>query len=88
MTLEQLPVGHKARIAALEGDESLRARMFALGLRAGREVLVIRRARLGGPLQIRIGSTDLMVRRSEARLIRLENEATTIIPSTASAGQP
>ena len=86
MTLEQLPVGHKGRIASLEGDESLRARMFALGLRAGREVLVIRRARLGGPLQIRIGSTDLMVRRSEARLIRLENTVTTIIPPVASAG--
>lgn len=74
MTLEQLPVGRKARIASLEGDESLRARMFALGLRAGREVAVIRRARLGGPLQIRIGSTDLMLRRSEAQLIRLSEE--------------
>lgn len=84
MTLEQLPVGQKARIAALEGDESLRARMFALGLRAGREVLVIRRARLGGPLQIRIGSTDLMVRRSEARLIRLQNGVTAT--PAASAG--
>lgn len=84
MTLEQLPVGHKARIASLEGDESLRARMFALGLRTGREVLVIRRARLGGPLQIRIGSTDLMVRRSEARLIRLQNGVTAT--PAASAG--
>lgn len=86
MTLEQLPVGHKARIASLEGDESLRARMFALGLRAGREVLVIRRARLGGPLQIRIGSTDLMVRRSEARLICLDNEVSVVISTAASAG--
>ncbi|HEY0635069.1 MAG TPA: FeoA family protein [Gammaproteobacteria bacterium] len=84
MTLEQLPVGHTARITALEGDESLRARMFALGLRAGREVLVIRRARLGGPLHIRIGSTDLMVRRSEARLIRLERESA--MPRVTSPG--
>jgi ferrous iron transport protein A len=86
VTLEQLPVGHKARITSLEGDESLRARMFALGLRAGREVLVIRRARLGGPLQIRIGSTDLMVRRSEARLICLDHEVSAVIPPAASAG--
>jgi ferrous iron transport protein A len=74
VTLEQLPAGHKARIASLQGDESLRARMFALGLRSGREVAVIRRARLG-PLQIRIGSTDLMLRRSEARLILLTEES-------------
>lgn len=85
MTLEQLPVGHKARIASLEGDESLRARMFALGLRAGREVAVIRRARLGGPLQIRIGSTDLMLRRSEARLIRLEQQSPATIRTASSA---
>lgn len=75
MTLEQLPTGHCARIAQVEGDEPLRTRMFALGLRNGREVAVIRRARLGGPLQIRIGTTDLIVRRREARLIKLVEPA-------------
>ncbi len=71
MTLEQLATGQCARIAQVEGDEPLRTRMFALGLRNGREVAVIRRARLGGPLQIRVGSTDLIVRRREARMITL-----------------
>lgn len=71
MTLEQLPAGQRGRIAEVTGDEALRARMFALGLRNGREVAVIRRARLGGPLQVRIGSTDLVVRRREASLIKL-----------------
>jgi ferrous iron transport protein A len=64
-------VGKAARICGIEGEEELRARMFALGLRTGREVAVIRRARFSGPLQIRIGSTDLVVRRNEARLIHL-----------------
>lgn len=73
MTLEQLSPGQRARIAAVDGDDALKARMFALGLRLGREVAVIRRARLGGPLQIRIGTTDLVVRRREARLIRLSD---------------
>lgn len=49
--------------------------MLALGLRSGREVAVIRRARMGGPLHIRIGTTDLMMRRSEARLIELAANA-------------
>ena len=71
MTLEQLPPGHRALIAMIEGEEGLRGRMFALGLRAGREVAVIRRSRLGGPLQVRIGSTDLVIRRKEASLIHL-----------------
>ncbi len=71
MTLEQLPPGQRAVISEVTGDEALRARMLALGLRHGREVAVIRRARLGGPLQVRIGTTDLVVRRREARLIKL-----------------
>lgn len=71
MTLEQLPVGRRALITEVRGDQALRARMFALGLRNGREIAVIRRARLGGPLQVRIGTTDLIVRRKEARLVTL-----------------
>ncbi len=75
MTLEQLPTGQRAQIAEISGDEALRARMFALGLRNGREVAIVRRARLGGPLQVRIGSTDLVVRVREARLIKLVDNA-------------
>ncbi len=71
MTLEQLPTGKRACITNIQGEEGLRSRMFALGLRSGREVAVIRRAALGGPLHVRIGSTDLMMRPKEANLIRL-----------------
>ena len=71
MTLEQLPTGQRALIAEIQGEDGLRARMLALGLRAGREVAVIRRANLGGPIQVRVGSTDLMMRRKEASLIQL-----------------
>ncbi len=71
MTLEQLPTGMRACITTIQGEEGLRSRMFALGLRSGREVAVIRQAALGGPLHIRVGSTDLMIRRKEANLIRL-----------------
>ena len=71
MTLEQLPVGESALIEDVSGQEALRARLFALGLRVGREVAVIRRAGLGGPLHIRVGSTDIALRRKEAKLVRL-----------------
>jgi ferrous iron transport protein A len=76
VTLEQLPPGESARISAIGGEPGLRARMLALGLRSGREVVVVRRARLGGPLHIRIGTTDLMMRRSEARLVELATAST------------
>jgi len=71
MTLGQLPAGQHAQISEVRGDDGLRARMFGLGLRVGREVAVIRRAAWGGPLHVRIGTTDLVMRRREANLIRL-----------------
>lgn len=72
MTLEQLPNNQPATIKQLHSKEGLRARMRALGLRDGREVAIIRRSRLGGPLQVRVGNTDLVMRRSEASLIEVE----------------
>jgi len=72
-TLEQLAPGSRACIAEItELDDRIRARMFALGLRIGREVAVLRRAALGGPLHIRVGSTEIMMRRREAGLIQLK----------------
>jgi ferrous iron transport protein A len=72
MTLATLPIGQHALITQVLGEDGLRTRMFALGLRVGREVVVVRRARGGGPLQIRVGNTDLIMRHSEARLIQLD----------------
>jgi Fe2+ transport system protein FeoA len=40
--------------------------MHAMGLRAGREAFVVRTARLGGPIQIRVGSVSLILRRGDA----------------------
>ncbi len=71
LTLAQLPVGRRACIVEVDGEEDLRDRMHALGLRAGREVAVVRKAGRKGPLHIRVGSTDLVMRRREAKLVRL-----------------
>lgn len=72
MTLEQLSIGDRAHITAVEGNDSMRSRMFALGLRRGREVAMIRKAARNGPLQVRVGSTDVILRRREARRVRLD----------------
>ena len=46
-----------------------------MGLRVGKEVRVLRRARAGGPLQVRVGLTDLIIRPMQARLIQVEAAA-------------
>ncbi len=71
MTLNLLQAGEIAKIASVTADEALKARITGLGLRIGQEVAVIRRASMGGPLQIRAGHTDILMRAEQANLIDL-----------------
>ena len=80
MTLDQLPTGESATVAAVDGEPALRMRIEAMGLRAGRRVQVVRRARLGGPLQVRVGLTDLIIRPVQARLVRLADATPGVQP--------
>ena len=67
--LSTLPVGQRAIIQDIVADETVRQRMKSMGLRTGRETWVVRSARMGGPLQIRVGSVTLILRRSDAARI-------------------
>jgi ferrous iron transport protein A len=70
--LSDLLPGHSATVVALRTDDmALHQRLLALGLRIGRQVLVVRRAPFGGPLQLRIGATDILIRRADATPIRV-----------------
>ncbi len=71
-TLADLSPNQLARICNLRVDSELGLRLVALGLRLGREVIVIRRGWLGGPLQVRIGTTEFMLRYDAARQIDVE----------------
>ena len=70
-TLEGLRVGESARSVALNVEADLSKRFSALGLRPGNWVRVLRSASLGGPMHLRIGTTELILRRHEARSIAL-----------------
>ena len=67
--LSDLVPGQEAVISAVHADEALHQRLAALGFRIGRSVLLMRRGRWAGPLHVRLGATDVMLRRSEAGLI-------------------
>jgi ferrous iron transport protein A len=70
-TLDALCAGESATILALDAGQILAHRLAALGLRAGKTVRLIRRARFGGPFHIRVGTTDLMLRIPDARRIQV-----------------
>ncbi len=71
MTLNLLKAGEVAKIVSVTADEALKARINGLGLRIGQEVAVIRRACMGGPIQVRVGHTDVLMRPEQANLINL-----------------
>jgi ferrous iron transport protein A len=73
LTLNRLHPGESGTILALEASEELYQRLVALGLCAGKKVRLLRRARFGGPLHVRVGTTELMIRTREARCICLQH---------------
>ena len=58
-----------ATILALHAEAALERRLLALGLRPGQAVHLLRRGLMNGPLHIRVGTTELMLRRQEAQHI-------------------
>ncbi len=68
-SLSTLHTGETATIVAIHADEALHQRLLAMGFRTGKRVELIRRARFSGPLQVRIGTTDILLRKIEAEKI-------------------
>ena len=75
-TLDALRPGETATILALHASTELYRRLAALGLRVGKHVRILRRGRFAGPLHIRVGTTDLMMRTSDACCIQVQRSHT------------
>ncbi|MEO7345077.1 MAG: FeoA family protein [Methylotenera sp.] len=69
--LSQLQIGQLATISAIEAEESLFHRLAALGFRVGKPLSIIRRASFNGPLHVRLGTTDVILRNAEAARIQI-----------------
>ena len=69
--LTALKPGQQAAITAIHAAEALHHRLNALGLRVGKQIQVLRQGAFFGPLHVRVGSTDIIIRRSDAACIEL-----------------
>lgn len=67
--LDEFEPGKCARVVRIEGGGALRRRMMDMGIVPGVELEVIRRAPLGGPLQVRLKGYYLAMRREESSKI-------------------
>jgi len=64
--LSELRPGMRAAVMAVSGEPGLVQRLYEFGLFEGEEIEVLALAPLGDPLEIRLGSTRLSLRKSEA----------------------
>jgi len=72
-TLSSLKVGEVAVIANLMAETGLHHRLLALGIRPGRQVSLLRRAWFSGPLHLRVGTTELMLRHQDAQQVHVRS---------------
>ena len=73
MTLADMVPNSQCRITDTADEHlDLQSRLYALGLYPGALVRVLRSAPFGDPIQIKVGSTLLSIRRQEALFVRVE----------------
>jgi ferrous iron transport protein A len=70
-----LAPGESAQILSISADEALHHRLSALGFQYGKTITVLRAGILKGPLQVAIGTTQIIIRRKDAAKITVQKPA-------------
>lgn len=73
MKLSNVSLNVVFKIIKIESDEDFKKRLFALGFREGKQIEVIRKAMYGGPIQVRLGTTDIILRKNVADYILISD---------------
>ncbi|MDE7220027.1 MAG: ferrous iron transport protein A [Oscillospiraceae bacterium] len=68
-TLDRLPVGSRAAVAAVSAPESQRLRLLELGFVPGGEVLAVQESPWGDPVAYAVCGAVIALRRTDARQI-------------------
>ncbi|MCR4566418.1 MAG: ferrous iron transport protein B [Bacteroidales bacterium] len=71
MVLEELGIGKSAVIEEVGGEGASRMHFLSMGLIPGAEVKVVKRAPMGDPIELQVGSFALSLRASEAAKIQI-----------------
>ena len=72
MTLDELAIGHKAKILAVNGKGALRGRLLDMGLTPHTQVMVRKVAPMGDPLELMLRGYELTLRKEDAKNIEIE----------------
>ena len=72
--LSELEPGDKGVVVKIGGNSSTRRRIMDMGVVRGTEVLLVRRAPLGDPIELEVRDYNLSLRKREADNIYVELE--------------
>lgn len=70
--LGELPVGSRARVVEVQGGGRHQRRMLDMGFVPGAEIVVVREASLGNPVEYRVKDTSVALRKEDANTILVE----------------
>ncbi|WP_261665009.1 ferrous iron transport protein A [Deinococcus sp. Marseille-Q6407] len=70
-TAAQLPAGQPAHVVGIDRSHPLRRRLLELGCIRGAPIRVLRAAPGGDPVELRLGGTDLALRRADLQAIEV-----------------
>ena len=73
-TLDEFNVKEKGIVKTLAGEKKVRRRLLDMGVTPGVEIVVVKKAPLGDPIQIHLRGYDLTLRKSECALIEVEKK--------------
>ncbi len=71
-SLSELVVGESGKIISVNGEGRVRRRLLDMGVTAGTELALRKKAPLGDPIEITIRGYELTLRKAEAACVEVE----------------
>lgn len=71
-SLSELAVGESGKIILVNGEGRVRRRLLDMGVTAGTELALRKKAPLGDPIEITIRGYELTLRKAEAACVEVE----------------
>ena len=70
--LKEVPVGGKAKVVRIHGEDAVKRRIMDMGITKGVEIYVRKVAPLGDPIEITVRGYELSLRKADAESIEVE----------------
>lgn len=74
MTLNELKIGKKAKVIAVNGQGALRHRLLDMGITPKTEIMIRKVAPMGDPIEIHLRGYELTLRIEDAKNIEVKEE--------------